>query len=86
MGAGRANSAPGVVIVIGIGEGFDRFVTMASQQDFDLLLRRAKRGLTLARECHATFESLESLFERHVAFLEPRDERFEFGQRLFEVG
>ena len=66
--------------------GLDRFVTIARQQHFDLLLRSAQRCLALTRERHAAFESLERFFERHVALFELRDECFEFGQRLFEVG
>ena len=75
-----------VVIVVVVGERFDRFVAVARQQDFDLLLRRAQRGLALARERHAAFECLERLFERHVALLELRDEGFELGSDCSKSG
>ena len=84
-----ASSAPGGVIgvvLVVVGKGFDRFLAIARQQYFDFLLRGAQRCLALAGERHAAFESLERFFERHVALLELCDERFELGQRLFEVG
>ena len=61
-------------------EWLDRFLAVARQQHFHFLLRGAQRGLALARERNAAFESLERLLERHVALFEFRHERFEFGR------
>jgi hypothetical protein len=89
-GVARSASAPGVIqiflVVFVVEEWLDRFLAVARQQYFDLLLRGAQRGLALARERHAAFERLERFFERHVALFELRHQRFELGQRLLEVG
>src|SRR6185312_9812185 len=62
------------------------WLAIASQQDFDPLLRGLERALTVPRQRHAPLEGLERLFERQVATLEPRDQRLELGKRLLEVG
>src|SRR6185295_2445507 len=89
-GVARSASAPGVIqiflVVFVVEKWLDRFLAVARQQYFDLLLRGAQRGLALARERHAAFERLERFFERHVALFELRHQRFELGQRLLEVG
>ena len=81
-----ARSASSSSFLVAVGERFDRFFTIARQQYFDLLLRGAQRGLALAGERHAAFESLERFFERHVALFELRRRALRVRQRLFEVG
>src|SRR5688572_6308401 len=86
-----ASALVGVIVILIVGlcfvdEGLDRFLAIARQQHFHFLLRCAQRGLTLTRERNAALESLERLLERHITLFEFRNQRFEFGQRLFEVG
>ena len=78
----RSSAIVVIVVFIVVGERLDRFLAIARQQHFDFLLRSAQRRLALARERNAALESLERLFERHVALFEFRDERFEFGQAI----
>src|SRR5215510_7462216 len=69
--------ASAFVVIFVVGEWLDRLFAVAGQQHFDLLLRRAQRGLALARQRNAAFECLECFFERHVALLEFRDQGLE---------
>lgn len=39
----------------------------------------------MARECDAALERLQRFIQRQIAALEPFDELFEFGERLFEI-
>src|SRR5262245_34509378 len=77
----RASALVIVCLVIGfvVGKGFERFLAVARQQHFDLLLRRAQCRLALPRQGHAALEGLERFFERHIALLE-------FGHQCFELG
>jgi len=75
-----------IVVLIFVDEGFDRLLAISRQQHFHLLLCSAQRRLALTRERNAALESLEGLFERHITLFEFRNQRFEFGQRLLEVG
>ena len=45
-----------------------------------------RSAVWLTRERNAALESLESLFEGYITLFVFRDQRFQFGQRLFEVG
>ena len=55
------------------------------EQHFHFLLCGAQRVLALPRERDAALESLECVFERHIAGFEFLHQRFEFGERLLEV-
>src|SRR5881296_3317005 len=54
-------------------------------QNLDAALRLFEPRVTEPRELHAALVQRQRLFEREVAFLELLDDRFELGDRGFEV-
>src|SRR5206468_4393922 len=54
-------------------------------ENLDAALRLFEPRVTEPRELHAALVQRQRLFEREVAFLELLDDRFELGDRAFEV-
>src|SRR5687768_4237611 len=54
-------------------------------ENFDALLGLLEPRMAETRELHATLVQLERLLEREVPFLELLDNRFELGDRGFEI-
>jgi hypothetical protein len=76
-----------LVVFVAVERGRGKLVGAASsQQDLDFLLRLLERALARTRELHAALEVAQRVVQGQVALFELVDDRFQLGERAFEVG
>src|SRR6266849_10711864 len=84
--SGSAVTTPSTAFgILGGKRGRRRLQLAALVQDLDAALRLFEPGVTEPRELHATLVQRQRLLEREIAFLEFLHDRFELGDRGFEI-